>query len=85
MTGDTMKIDRNSVEYRASKIKMYAYGFGTHKEQRKEIDAGSIEDIEKALEFINNDTSLWNADKRPYAISRLTSRLNYLKSLTPKN
>jgi hypothetical protein len=80
-----MIIDRNTVEYRASRIKMYAYGFGTHKEQRSVIDAGSIEDIEKALEFINNDMSSWNADKRPYAISRLTNRLNYLKSLTPKN
>ena len=78
-------IDKTTLEYRASRIKMYAYGFGTHKEQRKVIDAGSIEDIEKALEFINNDMSPWNADKRPYAISRLTNRLNYLKSLTPKN
>lgn len=78
-------IDKTTVEYRASKIKMYAYGFGTHKEQRKVIDAGSIADIEKAIEFIDNDHSVWNADKRHYAKARLTSRLNYLKSLTPKN
>lgn len=62
---------------------MYAYGFGTHKEQRQVIDAGSIADIEKALEFIENDMSSWNAHKKPYAKARLTSRLNYLKSLTP--
>lgn len=80
-----MKIDRNTVEYRASRIKMYAYGFGTHKEQRSVIDAGSIADIEKALEFIENDMSSWNAHKRPYAKRRLNGRLNYLKSLTPKN
>lgn len=76
-------IDKTTVEYRASKIKMYAYGFGTHKEQRQVIDAGSIADIEKALEFIENDMSSWNAHKKPYAKARLTSRLNYLKSLTP--
>lgn len=78
-------IDKTTVEYRASKIKIYAYGFGTHKEQRQVIDAGSIADIEKALEFIENDMSSWNAHKKPYAKARLTSRLNYLKSLTPKN
>lgn len=78
-------IDKTTLEYRASKIKMYAYGFGTDKEQRNVINAGSIQDIEKALEFIDNDLSSWNAHKKPYAKTRLNGRLNYLKSLTHKN